>query len=71
MAEALNGTYKAEPIHRRQPWKTRLQAEFATIEWIDCYNTTRLHGEIGHIPPLEREVEWHQANMSTIMLSIP
>ena len=72
MAEALNGTYKAELIHRRRPWKTRHQAEFATIEWIDWYNTTRLHGEIGHIPPLEREAEWHQANKSTtIMLSTP
>jgi transposase InsO family protein len=71
MAEALNGTYKAELIHRSRPWKTRQQAEFATIEWIDWYNTTRLHGEIGHIPPLEREAEWHQANSSTIMLSTP
>lgn len=71
MAEALNGTYKAELIHRHRPWKTRQQAEFATTEWIDWYNTTRLHGEIDHTPPLEREAEWHQANSSTIMLSTP
>jgi len=71
MAEALNGTYKAELIHRCGPLRTRQKAEFATIEWIGWYNTARLHGEIGHIPPLEREAEWHQANSSTIMLSTP
>jgi len=35
MAEALNGTYKAELIRRHGPWRTRSAAEFATIEWID------------------------------------
>ena len=67
MAEALNGTYKAELIRRGGPWKTRHQAEFATIEWIDWYNTTRLHGEIGHIPPLERKAHWHASNAPAIM----
>jgi transposase InsO family protein len=55
MAEALNGTYKAELIHARRPWRTRAQAEFATIEWIRWYNTARLHSEIGDIPPAEHE----------------
>jgi transposase InsO family protein len=62
MAEALNGTYKAELIRPRGPWRTRSRAEFATIEWIDWYNTTRLHGELGHIPPLEHEAQWHAAH---------
>ena len=62
MAEALNGTYKAELIRPGGPWRTRNQAEFATIEWIDWYNTTRLHGEIGHIAPLEHEAQWHAAH---------
>jgi len=67
MAEALNGTYKAELIRRGGPWRTRYHAEFATIEWIDWYNTTRLHGEIGHTPPLEREANWHAWNNPAIM----
>ncbi len=67
MAKALNGTYKAELIRRRGPWKTRHQAEFATIEWIDWYNTTRLHGEIGHITPLERDANWRASNPPAIM----
>ena len=62
MAEALNGTYKAELIAASRPWRTRSSAEFATIEWIDWYNTARLHTEIGDIPPLEHEAQWHAAH---------
>lgn len=61
------GTYKAELIRHLGPWKTRHQAEFATIEWIDWYNTTRLHGEIGHISPLERDAHRHASNTPAIM----
>lgn len=67
MAEALNGTYKAELITARGPWRTRAQAEFATIEWIDWYNTTRLHSQIGHIPPLELEANWRAAHTPATM----
>lgn len=62
MAEALNGTYKAELIAPGRPWRTRSSAEFATIEWIDWYNTARLHTEIGDIPPLDHEAQWHTAH---------
>ncbi|MGW2563023.1 hypothetical protein ACWCXB_27980 [Streptomyces sp. NPDC001514] len=27
----------------------------ATAEWVDWYNHRRLHGEIGHVPPVEYE----------------
>lgn len=67
MAEALNGTYKAELIRRAGPWRTRAQAEFATIEWIDWCNTARLHGEIGHVPPAEHEALWHAQNPPATM----
>jgi len=33
LAETINGLYKAEPIHRRAPWKTRQSLELATLEW--------------------------------------
>lgn len=67
MAEALNGTYKAELVRHRGPWRTRAAAEFATIEWIDWYNTARLHSEIGHVPPTEHEARWLQEHTPTIM----
>lgn len=47
-----------EPLHG--PWRTRAQLEYATIEWIDWYNATRLHGEIADIPPAEFEAHWYR-----------
>ena len=35
MAEALNGTFKAELIALHGPWRTRRQLEIAIVEWID------------------------------------
>ena len=29
--------------------------EIATSEWVDWYNQRRLHGELGHVPPVEHE----------------
>ncbi len=62
MAEALNGTFKAELVKLHGPWRTRAQLEIAIIEWIDWYNATRLHGEIGDIPPFEHEANWYRHN---------
>ena len=60
MAEALNGTFKAELIKLHGPWRTRRQLEIAIIEWIDWYNHRRLHSEIGDIPPAEHETHWYR-----------
>ena len=50
MAEALNGTFKAELVHLHGPWRTRAKLEFAIIKWVHWYNTARLHGKIGDSP---------------------
>lgn len=60
MAEALNGTFKAELVQLHGPWRSRAQLEKAIIDWIDWYNATRLHGEIGDIPPAEHEAAWYR-----------
>jgi transposase InsO family protein len=62
MAEALNGTYKAELVRLHGPWRTRTDLETATINWIYWYNETRLHGEVGDIPPFELEAMWYTNN---------
>jgi putative transposase len=54
------GLYKTELIKRRGPWKNLTGVELATAEYVDWYNTTRLHGEIGHIPPDEYEARYFQ-----------
>jgi putative transposase len=60
-AEALNSTFKTELIRNRKvllkngPWKSIDDVEIAVAEWVDWYNTTRLHGSLGDIPPIEYE----------------
>jgi transposase InsO family protein len=49
------------------PWKTRRQLEIAIIEWIDWYNASRLHREIGDIPPFEHEAHWYLQNTPAVV----
>jgi hypothetical protein len=55
LAETINGLFKAEVIHRRDPWRSAEAVEFATLEWIDWFNNRRLLEPIGNIPPAEAE----------------
>jgi putative transposase len=55
MAEAFNSLYKAELVRNRGPWHGLDDVEIATVEYIDWYNNRRLHGELGHVPPVEYE----------------
>lgn len=55
LAESTIGQIKAELIHRRGPWRTVDQLEYALFEYIDWWNHRRLHGEIGmRHPPRPR-----------------
>ena len=58
LAETINGLYKTEVINRLGPWKSRRQLELATLEWVHWFNTKRLLGSIGHIPPVEMEAKY-------------
>jgi transposase InsO family protein len=60
LAETINGLYKTELIHRRAPWKTRQTLELATLEWVAWFNTQRLLGSIGYIPPAEAEANYYR-----------
>lgn len=60
--ESAIGLYKTELIKPRRPWKTLGEVEIATAEWVDWYNNTRLHGEIGHVPPVEYEAAYYAQN---------
>ena len=65
MAEALNLLFKAELVRNLGPWKGIDDREFAVAEYIDWYNHRRLHDEIGHIPPIEKENEFY-SNLPTV-----
>ncbi|MGP5073802.1 integrase core domain-containing protein [Arthrobacter rhombi] len=55
MAEALNSLFKAELVRNKGPWQDINDLEVAVAEWVDWYNYRRLHGELGHVPPVEFE----------------
>ncbi|APO72208.1 IS3 family insertion sequence transposase domain-containing protein (plasmid) [Rhizobium gallicum] len=38
LAETINGLYKAEKIHRREPWRSFWAVEVATLGWGDWFN---------------------------------
>ncbi|KIQ69315.1 Transposase [Wenxinia marina DSM 24838] len=61
LAETINGLFKAEVIHRRGPWRSFDALEYATLEWIDWFNTRRLLEPIGNIPPAEAEANFYAA----------
>jgi transposase InsO family protein len=47
------GLYKTQVIRRRSPWRHLESVEFATVEWVDCFNNRRVLESIGNIPPVE------------------
>jgi transposase InsO family protein len=59
LAETINGLYKAEVIHRRGPWRSMEAVEWATLEWVDWFNTRRLLEPIGNVPPAEAEAAYY------------
>jgi putative transposase len=64
LAESTIGQIKTELIHRRGPWRTLEQLEFALFEYLDWWNHRRLHSEIGMIPPAECEANYYRQNQA-------
>ena len=68
LAETINGLFKAEVIHRRGPWRSFEAVEFATLEWVDWFNTRRLLEPIGNVPPAEAEARYYaQAEVQALV----
>ncbi len=65
LAETVNGLYKAELINRHGPWRSVEAVELATAEWVHFWNTRRLHGACGDIPPAEFEAVYHSLRATT------
>jgi transposase InsO family protein len=60
LAESVIGLYKTEVIRKKGPWRSFDAVEYATLEWVDWYNTQRLFGPIGLIPPAEHEANYYR-----------
>ena len=47
-------------IQRRGPWRHCEAVEFATLAWVDWFNTRRLLEPLGYVPPAEYEAQYDQ-----------
>ncbi|MGW4514574.1 IS3 family transposase [Streptomyces sp. NPDC004393] len=65
MAEALNGTFKAELIEMQGPWKDVDQVERAIFQWVTWYNEERLHSALDYVPPAEYERDFWRSQQQT------
>ena len=59
LAETVIGLFKTEVIRPRGPWRSLEAVEFATLEWVNWFNTRRLLEPIGHVPPAEAEAAYY------------
>ena len=59
LMESTIGLYKAELIKKDGPWRSLADVELATAEYVDWFNTGRLHTAIGGIPPAEHEAAYY------------
>jgi putative transposase len=68
LMESIVGIYKTECIRpevfRRGPLKTLADVEYATMSWVEWYNTRRLHSSLGYVSPHQYEAH-HYANQGT------
>ena len=60
LAESVIGLFKTEVIQRQGPWRHLEAVEFATLEWVDWFNTRRLLEPIGYVPPAEYEARYYE-----------
>ncbi len=60
LAESVIGLFKTEVIRRQGPWRNLEMVEFATLAWVDWFNTRRLLEPIGYVPPAEFEARYYE-----------
>jgi transposase InsO family protein len=71
LAETVNGLYKTELIRGpgEGPWKTVEDVALATLSWVHWFNSARLHGYLGDVPPAEYEAAYaaQQASQELVL----
>jgi hypothetical protein len=67
----MNSLYKKELIEREGPWRRTDDVMLATLEWVDWYDTERLHSACGYIPPKEHEENYYAQRKSAVGESRP
>jgi len=64
------GLFKTEAIGCRGPWRALEDVEFATLEWVSWYNTKRLLGPIGYLPPVDFEAAYDRSRHAPVLLEV-
>jgi len=59
-AEAVFNLLKTEFVRRQGPWRNLTHVELALSEWVDWYNTRRLHSWCSYTPPVEYEQQHYR-----------
>lgn len=75
LAESTIGLFKTEAVSKRSPFRTEPirtidDIEFATMGWVDWFNTRRLHSTLGYITPNEFEAIYY-AQPLTLQPELP
>jgi len=60
LAESVIGLFKTEVIQRQGPWRHLEAVEWATLAWVDWFNTRRLLEPLGYVPPAEYEARYYE-----------
>jgi putative transposase len=66
LAESVIGLYKTECVRPDGPWRGVDDLELATMSWVHWFNCSRLHGAIGHVPPVEYEAAHRAARAEAV-----
>lgn len=69
LAETVNGLYKTEIIYARNVWPSTTAMEIATLDWVQWWNTRRLHQALGYRTPEEVEALHTQHHASAPALA--
>ncbi len=69
LAETINGLYKVDVIHRPGSRRSFEAAEFANLEWVDCFNNQRLPEPIGDIPTADVEERYYAMMEQSAMVA--
>lgn len=53
------GLYRTELIKKDGPWKAQADVDLATADYVDWFNTRRLHTAVAGTPPDEHEAAYY------------
>ncbi len=56
-AESFNRSLKVEEVYLNA-YENIFEAKASIAEYIECYNTKRLHSSLGYVPPVEFEANY-------------